>query len=84
MTVEKVPIITAGGSGMGAEIACFVGADGFKGVIPSSSGKGDTLATELGGTGVAVSNLPSEKLKRLVDSTVGKWARVDGGVTRSL
>lgn len=51
MAVEKVAIITAGGSGMGAEAAKRLAADGFKIAILSSSGKGEALATELGGIG---------------------------------
>ncbi|MGO8315964.1 SDR family NAD(P)-dependent oxidoreductase, partial [Rhizobium ruizarguesonis] len=51
MAVEKVAIITAGGSGMGAEAARRLAADGLKVAILSSSGKGEALATELGGIG---------------------------------
>lgn len=66
---------------MGAEIARLIGATATR--WSSSSGKGDALAKELGGTGVAVSNQPPEKLKRLVESTE-KWTHVDCGVTRSV
>ena len=41
MSVEKVSIITAGGSGMGAAAARRLAADGFKVGILSSSGKGE-------------------------------------------
>ncbi|MBY5839746.1 SDR family oxidoreductase [Rhizobium leguminosarum] len=77
MTVEKVAIITAGGSGMGAEAAKRLAADGFKIAILSSSGKGEALATELGGIGVTGSNQSNDDLKRLVDATMEKWGRVD-------
>ncbi|QKK32375.1 SDR family oxidoreductase [Rhizobium indicum] len=77
MTVEKVAIITAGGSGMGAEAARRLAADGFKIAILSSSGKGEALATELGGIGVTASNQSNDDLKRLVDATMEKWGRVD-------
>ncbi|MGO6968955.1 SDR family oxidoreductase [Rhizobium leguminosarum] len=77
MTVEKVAIITAGGSGMGAEAAKRLAADGFKVAILSSSGKGEALATELGGIGVTGSNQSNDDLKRLVDATMEKWGRVD-------
>ncbi|NEK39446.1 SDR family oxidoreductase [Rhizobium leguminosarum] len=77
MTVEKVAIITAGGSGMGAEAARRLAADGFKVAILSSSGKGEALATELGGIGVTGSNQSNDDLKRLVDATMEKWGRVD-------
>ena len=77
MATEKVAIITAGGSGMGAEAAKRLAADGFKVAILSSSGKGEALAKELGGIGVTGSNQSNDDLKRLVDSTVEKWGRVD-------
>ncbi|WP_179040443.1 SDR family oxidoreductase [Rhizobium leguminosarum] len=77
MTVEKVAIITAGGSGMGAEAAKRLAADGFKIAILSSSGKGEALATELGGIGVTGSNQSNDDLKRLVDACMEKWGRVD-------
>ncbi|MGO7906190.1 SDR family oxidoreductase [Rhizobium leguminosarum] len=77
MTVEKVAIITAGGSGMGAEAARRLAADGFKVAILSSSGKGEALAAELGGIGVTGSNQSNDDLKRLVDATMEKWGRID-------
>ena len=40
MSVEKVALITAGGSGMGADAARRLAADGFRIGILSSSGKG--------------------------------------------
>ncbi|MBA6134208.1 MULTISPECIES: SDR family oxidoreductase [Pseudomonas] len=77
MTVDKVAIITAGGSGMGAAAARRLAADGFKVGILSSSGKGEALAAELGGIGVTGSNQSVEDLQRLVDAVVGKWGRID-------
>lgn len=77
MSVEKVAIITAGGSGMGAAAARRLAADGFKVGILSSSGKGEALARELGGIGVTGSNQSVADLQRLVDAVVGKWGRVD-------
>ena len=56
MAAEKVAIITAGGSGMGADAARRLAADGYKVAILSSSGKGEALAKELGGVGVTGSN----------------------------
>ncbi|PWQ88435.1 3-oxoacyl-ACP reductase, partial [Enterococcus faecium] len=43
----------------------------------SSSGKGESLAAELGGIGVTGSNQSVEDLKRLVDAVVEKWGRID-------
>jgi NAD(P)-dependent dehydrogenase (short-subunit alcohol dehydrogenase family) len=77
MTTEKVAIVTAGGSGMGAGAARKLAADGFHVAILSSSGKGEALAEELGGIGVTGSNQSNDDLKRLVDRTMAKWGRVD-------
>jgi len=77
MTVEKVAIVTAGGSGMGAGAARKLAKDGFRVAILSSSGKGEALASELGGIGVTGSNQSNDDLKRLVDATMEKWGRVD-------
>ena len=77
MTVEKVAIVIAGGSGMGAAAARRLAADGFKVGILSSSGKGEALAQELGGIGVTGSNQSNEDIKRLVDAVVAQWGRID-------
>ncbi|MCU1733557.1 MULTISPECIES: SDR family oxidoreductase [unclassified Pseudomonas] len=77
MTVEKVAIITAGGSGMGAAAARRLAADGFKVGILSSSGKGEALAEELGGIGVTGSNQSNDDLRQLVDQVQARWGRID-------
>ena len=74
---KKVVIVTAGGSGMGAAAARRFAADGFSVSILSSSGKGEALATKLGGVGVTGSNQSNDDLKRLVDLTMERWGRVD-------
>jgi len=76
-SVEKVAIITAGGSGMGAATARELARVGFKVAILSSSGKGEMLAKQLGGIGVTGSNQSTGDLKRLVEETVRQWGRVD-------
>jgi len=77
MATEKVALITAGGSGMGAAAARRLAADGFKVGILSSSGKGESLAAELGGIGVTGSNQSSEDLGKLVDLAAARWGRID-------
>jgi len=77
MTVEKVALITAGGSGMGAAAARRLAADGYQVGILSASGKGEALATELGGVGVTGTNQSNEDLGRLVDLAVSRWGRID-------
>ena len=67
MTTEKVAVVTAGGSGMGAAAARRLAADGFRMAILSSSGKGEALAAELGGVGVtgSVMRPPPDRRRRL-------------------
>ena len=73
----KVAIVTAGGSGMGAAAARRLAQDGCKVAVLSSSGKGETLARELGGIGVTGSNQSTDDLKRLVDQAIAAWGRID-------
>lgn len=76
-STRKVAIVTAGGSGMGAEAARRLAADGFGVAILSSSGKGEALAAQLGGIGVTGSNQSPDDLKRLADLTLDRWGRID-------
>jgi NAD(P)-dependent dehydrogenase (short-subunit alcohol dehydrogenase family) len=77
MSAEKVAIVTAGGSGMGAAVAKRLAADGYKLAILSSSGKGEALAKELGGIGVTGSNQSNDDLQRLADRTLETFGRID-------
>ena len=77
MSEQKVAIITAGGSGMGAASARRLAADGYAVGILSSSGKGEALALELGGVGVTGSNQSTDDLQRLVDTVLDRWGRID-------
>jgi NAD(P)-dependent dehydrogenase (short-subunit alcohol dehydrogenase family) len=77
MSDLKVALITAGGSGMGADSARKLAEDGFQVAILSSSGKGEALAEELCGIGVTGSNQSNEDLQKLVDAAMAKWGRID-------
>lgn len=77
MADTKVALITAGGSGMGADAARQLAGDGFKVGILSSSGKGEALGNELGGFGVTGSNLEADALTALVEGATNRWGRVD-------
>jgi len=74
---QKVALVTAGGSGMGATAARRLAADGFRVAILSSSGKGEALAKALGGFGVTGSNQSADDIKRLVDGAMAQWGRID-------
>jgi NAD(P)-dependent dehydrogenase (short-subunit alcohol dehydrogenase family) len=77
MSNEKVAVITAGGSGIGAGAARRLAADGFRVAILSSSGKGEALAAGLGGVGITGSNESNDDLSRLVDAAMERWGRID-------
>lgn len=77
MSKVKTAIVTAGGSGMGADAARRLADDGFRVAILSSSGKGEALAQELGGLGITGSNQSPDDLKLLVDRTMAEWGRID-------
>ncbi|MGO3408341.1 SDR family oxidoreductase [Marinomonas sp.] len=76
-TQQKVALITAGGSGMGAAAARMLAEDGYHVAILSSSGKGEALAKELGGIGVTGSNQSIDDVQKLVDLAMEKWGRID-------
>lgn len=77
---ERVAVLTAAGSGIGAAAARKLAADGWQVAILSSSGKGEALARELGGVGITGSNRDSADLQRLVDAALARWGRIDAVV----
>ncbi|MEP0232393.1 SDR family oxidoreductase [Roseibium sp.] len=77
MSTAKVALITAGGSGMGADAARRLAEEGFAVGVLSSSGKGEALGNELGGFGVTGSNLDPDALQKLVDGAMERWGRID-------
>lgn len=77
MALDRVALVTAGGSGMGAAAARRLAADGYRVGILSSSGKGEALAAELRGVGVTGSNQTAEDVARVVEAVMAKWGRID-------
>ncbi len=75
--MQKVALITAGGSGMGAACARKLAEDGYSVGILSSSGKGEALGAALGGFGVTGSNQDVAAIQALVDGAMARWGRVD-------
>jgi NAD(P)-dependent dehydrogenase (short-subunit alcohol dehydrogenase family) len=74
---DRVAMVVAGGSGMGAAAARRLAADGFAVAVLSPSGKGEALAKELGGIGVTGTNQSTADLDRLVELVMGRWGRID-------
>ena len=77
MAEKRVAVLTAAGSGMGAEAARRLAEEGYRVGILSSSGKGEALAEELGGIGVTGSNRSNGDLETLVDRVIEAWGRID-------
>lgn len=77
LSEQKIALITAGGSGMGAATAKKLAVDGYQVAILSSSGKGEALAQELGGIGITGSNQNGADVQRLVDAAMERWGRID-------
>lgn len=77
MAGPKVAVITAGGSGMGADAARRLSSEGYEVAILSSSGKGEALAKELGGAGVTGSNRSVDDIQKLFDLAMDRWGRID-------
>lgn len=76
-TIEKVAVITAAGSGMGAASARTLANNGYKVSLLSPSGRAESLAQELNGIGMTGSNQSVDDLEQLVKATVQKWGRID-------
>ena len=77
---DRVVLLTAAGSGMGAAIARKLADDGARVAILSSSGKGAALAQELGGLGHTGSNLEPKDLAAFVEAAMARFGRIDAVV----
>jgi NAD(P)-dependent dehydrogenase (short-subunit alcohol dehydrogenase family) len=80
VSADKVAIVTASGSGMGAACARELAGRGYAVALMSSSGKAEALAKELGGFGLTGSVTKASDLETLVSGTLERYGRVDGVV----
>ncbi|MGD1883161.1 MAG: SDR family oxidoreductase [Paracoccaceae bacterium] len=74
---DRVALITAGGSGMGADAARHLAGQGYKVGVLSSSGKGEALGKELGGLGMTGSNQKHSDLHNFIDAAMNSFGRID-------
>jgi NAD(P)-dependent dehydrogenase (short-subunit alcohol dehydrogenase family) len=75
---ERVAVVTAAGSGMGAACARELARIGYRVALMSPSGKAGELAEELGGFGLAGSVMEVGDLESLVGETLDRYGRIDG------
>ena len=75
--MKKIAAFIASGTGMGADAAKHLHSKGYDIAIMSSSGKGETLAKDLGGLGFTGSNLLSKDIKNFIDKVYTKYGKVD-------
>ncbi len=80
MADKPVALVVGGGSGIGADAAKKLAANGYSIGVMSSSGKGEALGLELGGLGFTGSNLIAEDLAKFVSSALERFGRIDGVV----
>jgi len=77
MTGQKTAIITAAGRGMGAAIAREFAANDYRVILMSNAGGAESLAAELGGTGMTGSVTQVSDLEALVGRTMAAFGRID-------
>jgi NAD(P)-dependent dehydrogenase (short-subunit alcohol dehydrogenase family) len=77
---EKVAVVTAAGSGMGAACARELAQRGYMVALMSPSGRAEGLAAELGGFGLAGSVSEVGDLESLVGEAIDRYGRIDGVV----
>ena len=80
---EKVAIVTAAGHGIGAAVARALAEADYQVSLMSNSGGAVALANELGGIGMTGSVTDPDDLKKLVDSTMENFGRVDAVVNNT-
>ncbi|MEE3104963.1 MAG: SDR family oxidoreductase [Acidobacteriota bacterium] len=82
-TENRVAIITASGKGMGAAIAGELAASSYQLALMSVSGGAKKLASELRVVGLTGSVTDPDDLKRLVDTTMERYGRIDAVVNNT-
>lgn len=77
MSENKVAVVTAAGSGMGADVARTLAGRGYIVAISSSSDKAEKLARELGGFGMVADNSNADQCGAFIKAVAGRYGRID-------
>lgn len=77
---QPTALVVGGGSGIGAEAARTLSAQGYRLGVMSSSGRGEALGVELGGFGYTGSNQDPDALAAFVEGAHAALGRIDGVV----
>lgn len=80
---QKVAIVVAGGSGIGAACVRELSTCGWRVVALSPSGRARLLAESLGGAGIDGSNTEVADLQATVDLAIKKFGRIDAVINNS-
>ena len=74
---QKVALVTAAGSGMGAAVARRLASDGYSVAVFSSSDKAEKLSAEIGGIGIIGSNRDVADIERCIKQVMATYGRID-------
>lgn len=80
---QRVAIVTAAGSGMGAAIARRFASDGWSLALMSNSGGAEAIAAEVGAVGVTGSVTSDEDLGGLVDRCLATYGQIDAVINNT-
>jgi NAD(P)-dependent dehydrogenase (short-subunit alcohol dehydrogenase family) len=83
MSDQRVAVVTAAGSGIGAACARRLHEDGYTPVLLSRSGSAVEVAEELGGDGFEGSVTNPDDLAALVETTHERYGRIDAVVNNT-
>ncbi len=77
MSENKVAVVTAAGSGMGADVARQLAGRGYTIAVSSSSDKAEKLGQELGGFGMIADNTDAEQCGAFIEAVIDRYGRID-------
>ena len=75
--MKKIAAFIASGTGMGADAAKHLHTKGYKIAIMSASGKGESLAIQLGGIGFTGSNLKTKDITNFITKVIETYGKID-------